>query len=309
MRRPTFVRRLLPFGLVAAVAIGASVPAGALSAVSGGGGTTPPIVTNPQPPIAVDPPPVTNGPLKSLTVTGWSVVATATVTYDGTPDEVDFDWDDGNVVTLNAHQIHNAGTPGTLTQKHAYKPGNGEQFTPDVFVTAYYRGVGYSLDQAPTITPYYVVTASPAFFRLVGACSKLNHPAQWTGYRSHVEGPSGNRYDVGALVSASFPAMSSHWHALPGSEYSGFFSKEQARDNDPMLFYWIQYEGKDEAGFQVQLDPSLGAQSISSSWPAYTSPDDCVIAYKLTVSVALLKPSTSTPKRGGIVVDPPVAKA
>jgi len=141
------------------------------------------------------------------------------------------------------------------------------------------------------------------FFRSIGT----GPTGGWTAKTQLGTGEGESAVPAGPEVDVDFPDMGPQWATFAGSDYTTSLSLQWAHDNSPFRTVFV-YHGTDEAGIATSLDPSLGARDVSIR-ESLTQNGSCSIGIKTHVAFALIVPSTSDPKLGGIVVAPPVIKA
>jgi hypothetical protein len=179
--------------------------------------------------------------LDDLTVTTDSVVATATVDYEGTPGLVTVDWGDGTIESRNPADPTDSpfpdpwtpsDPPGTSVFQHAYAaPADGARFTATV--TA--RIGAESQARAVFVTPRYRVTYGTASLSIIDACeSSFETTTEWQVDRTDSDG--------GGLVGEmawEFEESTNGFppHALPDSAFQVDVS--------------VQAGGKPEVGYLV----------------------------------------------------------
>ena len=250
-----------------------------------------PTPTNPSPP------PTTPRVLQSLTVTTDSVVATATVHYNGSPGVVTVQWGDG---TLNSRDPNapidsprpnpHPDPPGTITFRHPYAaPSDG-----DVFGTTVSAQIGAeSQSTAVLVTPRYRVTQYQASLTPQDRCdSVFDDYSEWRVERSSPSIAAKtwelDVWEPDAWV-GDYPTQT---HPLPDSVVSVEGTVHQAG--------WVAYRVTeldpvfDQVGGirTIDLDPLLGSRSVTLHYDDFSGAltGSCEADVRADINVTLLKP-------------------
>jgi hypothetical protein len=243
--------------------------------------TPPPSIPRPIPPPPPPPPPPeppVPRQVRSFSVVTDSVLATATVEYDGTPPSLIVYWGDNTVTEL---------TPPPANQvvvQHVYAaPADGAEFS--VVVSATVRGETDS--RFVTIAPRYRITQHEASFANDENCEHWpDDYSEWDITQS-------------VVVSPGSPAVSNAWYQerlmdhlhyfepLPGSEVVA------EREAGQTLAIHYEVRENDEPGwsdpagtrsFYVTPDGSVGMDSLSIHF------NDCEATIQADVEVDLIVP-------------------
>jgi hypothetical protein len=249
----------------------------------------------PRPPITATPPPTTPRVLQSLGVTTDSVVATATIHYNGSPGVVTVQWGDGavnsrdpNAPVDSPRPNPNPDPPGTITFKHTYAPpSDGAAFAAGV--TAQIGAESQAV--AVQVTPRYRVTQYQASLTPTLPCDTVLE--QYTEWRVVRRGASlayktweFDLWEPTAWV-GDYPGQT---YSLPDSivTFEGTIDQAesiryQVTEVDPIL---------DQVGgtLSIDLDPLLGSRSVILSYRDFSVYGNCRAEIRADINVTLLKP-------------------
>jgi hypothetical protein len=259
---------------------------------------TPPPTRPPRPPITgTPPPPTTPRVLQSLAVSTDSVVATATIRYNGSPGVVTVVWGDGTVHSrdpngpINSPRPNpNPDPPGTITFKHAYAPpANGAGFTASI--TA--RIGSESQSAAILVSPRYRVTQyQPRLTPLMPCDSSLEQYTEWRVVRSG-SAAAGKTWEFDLWEPSAwvgdYPGQT---YALPDSIVSFEGRVDQAGSID---YHVTELDPVfDQVGDleTIDLDPLLGSRSVTlhhQGWDTFPT-GTCAAEIRADINVTLLKP-------------------
>jgi hypothetical protein len=249
----------------------------------------------PRPPITATPPPTTPRVLRSLGVTTDSVVATATIHYNGSPGVVAVQWGDGTVNSRDPNAPVDSprpnphpDPPGTITFEHAYAPpGDGAAFTTGVTAQ-----IGAE-SQAATVlvTPRYRVTQYQASLTPTLPCdSWIEQYTEWRVIRSGAAVADKTwEFDlwepsawVGDYPGQTYPFPDSIV-AFEGTVDQAGSIDYQVTELDPVF---------DQVGgtLGIDLDPLLGSRSVVLHFPDFSTFGGCRADIRADIHVALLKP-------------------
>jgi len=265
--------------IAAAVAIHVT-SASALPPPGDGGPIERPVTTRPMPPTTT--PSTTTRVLQSLQVTTDSVVATATIRYDGTsPGTVTVAWGDGTSSGHNPDPRVESpwDSAGVVRLQHVYAaPTDGAAFP--VAITAQLAGESQTV--AVVVTPRYRVTQGPAVFSAPYACdSGVELRTEWRVQRSGGASPD-RTWELNRFNNTIPP------EALPDSTISVDVNGDAqvvltyvTTELDPLV---------DNLGGskKLVLSPRLGSRSANLHWVDFEL--SCAADLDVDISVALLTP-------------------
>jgi hypothetical protein len=288
-----FRKHLLP--AVAAGLAAVLIPVASASAlpIAGSGGT------------ALQPPaPSPNAPhgIRDVVVTTDSVVATATIVYDGAPGDLSVLWGDGTssrpsnrppTASVPGHPAPN--TSGTYVLQHRYaEPSDGAAFTRHVSVVVPGATVGRDI----TITPRYRVSQYTLFFSPLNHCDTfLEEYTEWIVLRFDHELPTlpaAKRWDFDRKthVLGEVGDPPPDFQPLPDSAVS--FDVTVA--NAPKISYQVIEAdiGNDDLGDTQTIDiqPRLGSRPVVLHFSAdgFQGGSDCRAEIRADIDVRLLTP-------------------
>jgi hypothetical protein len=292
-----FIRKGLTAGLLAvAVVAGIAGPAAAAAREPGGnpggGAVERPTPTNTTTPRQIE----------SFSVSTDSVVATATLRYNGDPSAATVLWGDGTstsrcptgqVSSVHPGCIDGGGAAGTLVFKHRYAaPANGAPFT--VAITGKLGAESQTV--AIGVTPRYKVTVYDIEFSPLNHCdSSFEEETEWKVGRSVHE----NGTDVVPSREWNFDLLTNpaivlgdwslpDFKVLPGS---GFSVELKASDHPELVLSAIELDPVlNDVLFDtgVDINPLNGSRSIELKSTGIAS--HCRAAYRFDVDVRLLEP-------------------
>jgi len=265
-------------------------------------GADPPPDRPPRTPTTTTPPTTTPRVLDTLVVDTDSVVATATIRYNGAPGTVTVDWGDNTVSSRDPNDPSdgprpdpNPDPPGTITFRHAYAaPASGAAFT-----TAITARIGAeSVTHAVVVSPRFRVTQYQARFRPVAPCDLLiEDHTEWRIVRDDGNGNEDRRWEFDLLEPhawvGDYPGTT---YELPGSSYSYETTVHGYATTPRKIRYRIS---ELDVGFDawpgnvfIDLDPGLGSRSEVRSVGLFEVPvaTDCAAEIRADVGVTLLKP-------------------
>jgi hypothetical protein len=309
MRSGTVMNKITAGVAAGLLALGLSVAVGGTAWAlpprdDDGGGTYPDPV---DPPTTPRTPPAPARRIQNFDVATDSVVATATIVYNGDPGAATVTWGDGTSTSRclpgQEGPLHSgclpapyAGQPsGQLVFKHRYAaPANGDTFT--MAITAQVGGESKTI--AIGFTPRYRVTVSDLLFSPLNHCDTfLEEDTEWKVIRT-VYGVLPDkewRFDrftnPGAVVGDWLP----QFEAIPGS---GFSLDLKARDDVVLGYKAVEIDpvfDQDTTRRLVHLTPLSGDESVSlESQEGYQNPlyPDalCRVGYQFDIRVKLLTP-------------------
>jgi hypothetical protein len=306
-----FIRKGLTAGLLAVAVLAGAGSAAALPPAPGEDPGDGPI-EHPTPPRPTPPP----RQIESFSVSTDSVVATATLHYNGDPSTATVLWGDGTSTSRcppgQEGPIHSGCMPdpfgtgdpaGTIVFKHRYAaPANGAPFT--VAITGKLGGESQTV--AIGVTPRYKVTVSDIEFSPLDHCdTPVEQETEWQVSRA-VFAQNGSaivprrEWNLDHFVSNPLEAHIGwlpQFVVLPGSGFSvelkasdhpdlGLFAAEL----DPVLDDVMQHR-------YLDLNPLDGTRSVELQTVEGFEPDySCRAEYRFDVDVRVLEPGLD---RGG----------
>jgi hypothetical protein len=226
------------------------------------------------------------GTLTGASATSNSVLATAKVTYTGTPGPITLNWGDGISSVQDPSTPGVTSTPGVVTFVHEYL----DQTTPYARNAQAIAGTQV-IDFRIQVSPMYRVSQSNVTFRSISHCDEPNDPTTEWSFEQSVEGwfqtESIERWTP-TLTTAGPAAI--RYYTLPGSSvvsesvnrYPGIRS---------VRYRWQEIDGlgRPVAVFSgtAVLDPLLGNRRV-----VLTSPAPCVTELSFNITSELIRPST-----------------
>jgi len=249
--------------------------------------------------------------IQSFDVRTDSVVATATIGYNGDPGAASVAWGDGTSTSRclpgQEGPLHSGCLPapyasdqpsGVLVFKHRYATANGAPFTP--LITAKVGAESKTI--AIGVTPRYRVTVSDVRFSPLNHCdSAVEQYTEWkvsggvNGLVPWREWRFDRLTQPGAVVGDWLP----QFEAIPAS---GFSVDLKASDDVVVSYLAVEIDpvfDQELSTRSVGLNPLLGDRSVSlTSQESFTNPvvPDalCRVEYRFDIGVKLLTPGLDT---------------
>jgi hypothetical protein len=225
------------------------------------------------------------GTLTGASATSNSVLATAKVTYTGTPGPITLAWGDGTSSIQDPSTPGVTNTPGIVTFVHEYV----DQTTPyarDAQAIAGTQVIEFRIQ----VSPKYRVSQSNVTFRSISHCDEPNDPTTEWSFEQNVSDWFGfeaiERWTP-TLTTAGPAAI--RYYTLPGSSvvsesvnrYPGIRS---------VRYRWQEIDGLGRPvvifSASVALDPMLGNRRV-----VWTSPAPCVTELSFNITSELIRPS------------------
>jgi hypothetical protein len=297
VRTAPMIRRsaLAALSLAAAIAVSEAAAPGAIAIPPPGDPIEIERPTPTRPPGPTGPPsPTTPRQLESLAVTTDSVVATATVRYNGSPGVVAVQWGDGTSSSRNPNDPidsprpnPNPDPPGAVVFKHAYAaPSDGAAFARNI--TAQIGAE--SQNSAEIITPRYRVTQYAAQFSALHECdSSVELYTEWRITRRILAHPD-KTWEFDRFNNEIPP------EALPDS----IVSFDLIAPNRKLVEYQVTevdplFDNLGQTGV-IDLDPRLGSRRVVLDYHDW---DACQAHIEADIDVRLLTPGLGGNGGGG----------
>ena len=254
-------------------------------------------------------PPTTPRQIESFSVSTDSVVATATLRYNGDPSAATVLWGDGTSTSLcpagQEGPLHSGcmpdpfdsgGAAGTLVVKHRYAaPANGAPFT--VAITGKLGGESQTV--AVGVTPRYKVTVTDMHFSPLSHCdTAAEEETEWKVSRAVFDQNGSLIVPLRQWTFEHFvtnPTVVGDWlpqfEELPGSDFS---VELKASDHPTLGLHTIELDPVVDDGLEhryLDLNPLDGTRSVDlQTQGTFGTDPGCRAEYLFDVDVRLLEP-------------------